>query len=119
MNRHRVHPLTQVLLGVSVLALLVSAAWGYEAIEVKDGGTISGEGKFTGNPPPPEKIATTKDQEVCGKTEKVNESLLVGPNKRIQNVVVSLTNIQKSKKKPQDRATLGQKDCSYSPQVLV
>ena len=119
MNRHRVHPLTQVLLGVSVQALLLSAAWGYEAIEVKDGGTISGEVKFTGNPPPPEKIATTKDQEVCGKTEKVNESLLVGPNKGIQNVVVSLTNIQKGKKMPEAGATLDQKDCRYAPHVVL
>src|SRR5947208_292406 len=119
MNRHRVHLLTQVLLGVSVQTRLLSAAWGYEAIEVKDGGTISGEVTFAGNPPPPEKIATTKDQDVCGKTEKVNESLLVGPNKGIQNVVVSLTNIQKGKKMPDTGATLDQKDCRYAPHVVL
>jgi len=119
MNRRRVSHLTQVLMGVSVQALLLSAAWGYEVIEVKDGGTISGEVKFAGNPPTPEKIATTKDQDVCGKTEKVNEALLVGPNKGIQNVVVSLTNVQKGKKMPETGATLDQKDCRYAPHVVL
>jgi len=97
----------------------VSVAWGYEVIDVKDGGTISGEVKFVGTPPLPEKIAVTKDQEVCGKTEKVNEALLVGPNKGIQNVVVSLSNIQKGKKLPETGATLDQKDCRYAPHVVV
>lgn len=96
-------------------ALLSSGAWAYEVIDVKDGGTISGEIKFSGTPPTPEKIATTKDQEVCGKTEKVNESLLVGANKGLQNVVVSISNIQKGKKMPDTGATLDQKDCRYAP----
>ena len=82
-----------VAVGIGFQAVLFSGAWAYDAIEVKDGGSISGEIKFSGTPPTPEKIAATKDQEVCGKTEKVNESLLVGANKGIQNVVVAITNI--------------------------
>src|SRR5438093_10552056 len=119
MTTPRVQPVPQILVGVTVQALLLSGAWGYEAVEVKDGRTISGEVTFAGNPPPPEKIATTKDQDVCGKTEKVNESLLVGPNKGIQNVVVSLTNVQKGKKMPEAGATLDQKDCRYAPHVVL
>src|SRR6266540_2006751 len=119
MNRRRLSQLTPVLIGVSIQVLLVSVAWGYEVIDVKDGGTISGEVKFVGTPPLSEKIAVTKDQEVCGKTEKVNEALLVGPNKGIQNVVVSLSNIQKGKKLPETGATLDQKDCRYAPHVVV
>src|SRR5439155_20280731 len=119
MKRHLWNQLTRVVLGVSFQALLLSGAWGYEAIDVKDGGTVSGEVKFAGNPPTPEKIAVTKDQDVCGKTEKVNESLLVGPNEGIQNVVVSLTNVQKGKKMPEAGATLDQKDCRYAPHVVL
>ena len=110
---------TQLAIGVGLQAVLLSGVWAYEAIEVKDGGTIAGEVRFSGNPPTPEKIATTKDQEVCGKTEKVNESILVGPNKGIQNVVVSITNIQKGKKMPETGAILDQKDCRYAPHVVL
>jgi len=119
MDRHILTQLTCVLVAVSFQAILVSEAWGYEAIEVKNGGTISGEVKFAGTPSTPEKISVTKDQEVCGKTEKVDESLLVGPNKGIQNVVVSITDIQKGKKMDETAATLDQKDCRYAPHVVL
>jgi hypothetical protein len=44
---------------------------------------------------------------------------LVGANKGIQNVVVSISNIQKGKKMPEAGATLDQKDCRYAPHVLL
>jgi len=118
MNRRIGTYFTRVALGVGFQVALLSSAWAYDVIDVKDGGSISGEVKFSGTPPTPEKIAATKDQEVCGKTEKVNETLLVGANKGIQNVVVSITNIQKGKKMP-DATTLDQKDCRYAPHVVL
>jgi plastocyanin len=112
--------LSRVAVGIGLqAALLSSSAWAYEVIDVKDGGVISGEIKFSGTPPTPEKLVPTKDQEVCGKTEKVNESLLVGANKGIQNVVVSISNIQKGKKMPETGGTLDQKDCRYAPHVVL
>lgn len=114
--------LTQVIctfVGVSLQTALVSGAWGYEAIEVKNGGTISGEVKFVGTPPTPEEITVTKDAAVCGKTKKEDESLIVGPNKGIQNVVVSITDIQKGKKMAETDTTLDQKDCRYTPHVVL
>ncbi|MBI3796758.1 MAG: hypothetical protein HY268_07300, partial [Deltaproteobacteria bacterium] len=121
MNQRIWHQLARVAVGVGLqtAVLASSGAWAYEGIEVKDGGTISGEVKFSGTPAAPEKIAATKDQDVCGKTEKVNESLLVGPNKGLQNVVVSISNIQKGKKMPEAGATLDQKDCRYAPHVVL
>ena len=115
MNRR----LMQTLVGTGLSLLMAATTWAYEAVEVTDGGTISGEVKFAGDPPKPEKIATTKDQEVCGKTEKVNEALLVGANKGIENVVVSIVHIQKGKKMAETGATLDQKDCRYAPHVLL
>jgi len=119
MNNWMWNQLTRVAIGVGLQAALLYGAWAYEAIDVKDGGTISGEVKFSGTPPTPEKLVPTKDQEVCGKTEKVNESLLVGANKGIQNVVVSISNIQKGKKMPETGGTLDQKDCRYAPHVVL
>lgn len=107
-----------VVVGVSMQVPFLSAAWGYEAIEVKDGGRISGVVKFIGEAPAPEKIEVTKDTEVCGKTEKINEALLVGSNKGIKNVVVSMTNIQKGKKMGEG-GILDQKECVYTPRVVL
>jgi plastocyanin len=120
MNQRMWSQLARVAVMVGLQTVFLSAdTWAYEAIDVKDGGTISGEVKFSGTPPTPEKLAPTKDQEVCGKTEKVNESLLVGANKGIQNVVVSIGNIQKGKKMPEAGGTLDQKDCRYTPHVVL
>jgi hypothetical protein len=94
-------------------------AWGYEEVEVRNGGIISGEVKFSGTPPAAEKITITKDQDVCGKSEKINEALLVGNNKGIQNVIVFITNVQKGKKMPEGGAKLDQKDCRYDPHVVL
>lgn len=109
----------QTLAATGLSVLVATMTWAYEAVEVTDGGIISGEVKFSGDLPKPEKIATTKDQEVCGKTEKVNETLLVGGNKGIENVVVSIVNIQKGKKMPETSVTLDQKDCRYAPHVVL
>jgi plastocyanin len=119
MNRSLLMPLTCALVGVSLQMVLGSRTWGYEAIAVKNGGTLSGEVTFAGSPPTPEKVTVTKDREVCGKTEKVEESLLVGPNKGLQNVVVSITGIQKGKPMEEAAVTLDQKDCRYTPHVVL
>ena len=119
MNRSLLMSLTCTLVGVSLQTVLMSRTWGYEAIEVKNGGTISGEVIFVGSPPTPEKVTVTKDQQACGKTEKVDESLLVGPNNGVQNVVVSITDIQKGKKMGETAVTLDQKDCRYAPHIVL
>ena len=103
--------------GSLVLAATVPA---YEGIDVTDGGTISGEVKFSGAPPAPEKLAVTKDNEVCGK-EKTSAALVVGANKGIQNVVVRVKDIQKGKKltPPASHPVFDQKGCEYAPHVLA
>ncbi len=46
--------LSRVAVGIGLqAALLSSSAWAYEVIDVKDGGAISGEVKFSGTPPTP------------------------------------------------------------------
>jgi hypothetical protein len=101
--------------------LTCSFALAYEAMEVTNGGTISGEVKFAGNPPPRGKLEVTKDQEVCGKTEKFSEELVVGENGGIQNAVVYLANIGKGKKLEVagQNPVLDQKGCQYLPHVLM
>jgi plastocyanin len=93
----------------------------YEAVAVSNGGAIVGAVKYAGDPPPPEKITVTKDEKVCGSEPKVSEALVVGPDKGIQNVVVSLTDIQKGKalQKPAQNPVLDQKNCEYHPHAQI
>lgn len=109
----------RVVVGVGLQLCTLAGAWGYEVVAVADGGTISGEVKFAGDPPTPAKVEVTKDQEVCGKTEKIDESLVVSANKGIKNVVVSISGMQKGKKLPDQGAVLDQKDCRYAPHVVL
>ncbi len=85
------------------------------------GGTLMGTVSFEGEPPAPQPIKITKDAKVCGKEPHYDESLLVGENKGLQNVVVSVLNAPKGG----DMSRLGsefavhQMGCVYTPHVLL
>jgi len=98
---------------------VVAQAPAYEGGEVKDGGMITGSIKFAGAPPARKEVPVTKDKEVCGKEKHLSWDLIVGPNKGIENAVVSLTDVKKGKKWATTKATLDQNSCVYKPHVLV
>lgn len=91
----------------------------YEGGEVKDGGTITGTVKFAGAPPARKEIQVTKDKEICGKETHLSWDLIVGPNKGIENAVVSLMDVKKGKKWTITKVTLDQNGCVYKPHVAV
>jgi carboxypeptidase family protein len=93
----------------------------YEATTVADGGTIVGEVKYAGDPPPPEKTEVTKDANICGSAPKVSHVLTVGANKGIQDVVAFLPDIPKGKalEKPAKPPVLDQKSCEYHPYAQI
>jgi hypothetical protein len=103
--------------GVCAVAVVWSEA--YEVIEVQEGGSLVGEVKFIGSPPVPETVEVSKDQEVCGKTKKINEAVLVGENHGLQNVVVSIVDITRGKAFAESNASLDQNDCRYAPHVVI
>jgi plastocyanin len=107
-----------LLLGIVMLPL---QGLSYEAMTVSDGGTIVGEVKYAGDPPPPEKIDVTKDANICGADPKVSPTLVVGANKGIKDVVASLPSIQKGKAlgKPDKPPVLDQKSCEYHPYAQI
>jgi plastocyanin len=107
-----------LLLGIVMLPL---QGLSYEAMTVSDGGTIVGEVKYAGDPPAPEKIDVTKDANICGADPKVSPTLVVGANKGIKDVVVSLPSIQKGKAlgKPDKPPVLDQKSCEYHPYAQI
>jgi hypothetical protein len=84
----------------------------------QDAGSLSGRISFAGDPPAKKKIDVTKDKEVCGKTELYDEALVVGPDKGVKNVVVTVVGAKGGKFASQ-KATLDQKGCLYTPRVVV
>ena len=107
-----------LVVAAAILTLPASGMAQYAAEDVKDGGTISGTVKFKGTAPAPKKLDVGKDKEVCAKTPKIDQSLVVN-NGNIANAVVTITDIKKGKKIELKKVTLDQSGCEYKPHVLA
>jgi plastocyanin len=110
--------ISSIVLSVALVALPVTGMAAYQAGDVKDGGSISGTVKFKGTAPAPKKLDVSKDKEVCAKTPKVDQSLVVN-NGNLVNAVITITDIQKGKKIEVKKITLDQNGCEYHPHVLA
>ena len=107
-----------IVLSAAIFALPATSMAQYKGGDVKDGGSISGTVKFKGTAPAPKKLEISKDKEVCGKTPKVDQSLVVN-NGNLANAVVTITDIKTGKKIDAKKVTLDQKGCEYQPHVLA
>jgi plastocyanin len=107
-----------IVFSAAIFALPASSMAQYKGGDVKDGGSISGTVKFKGTAPAPKKLEVSKDKEVCGKTPKVDQSLVVN-NGNLANAVVTITDIKSGKKMDAKKVTLDQKGCEYQPHVLA
>lgn len=97
--------------------------YGYEEIDVQDGGSLSGTVKFVGEKIPEVKmLPVDKDKEVCGAEPKHSEKFVINAeNKGIKYVVVSIEGIEKGKKAeaPAEGYNLFQKGCWFEPHVMA
>ncbi|MBI2876671.1 MAG: carboxypeptidase regulatory-like domain-containing protein [Candidatus Tectomicrobia bacterium] len=109
--------LTAALACCLVLGTAVYAR-AYEGGTVSDGGSISGEVKYAGNPPAPKKLTISKSQEVCGQ-EKTSPELIIGTNQGIKNAVVYIAQISQGKPMDGHEAVLEQRGCEYVPHLQV
>jgi len=95
-----------------------------QAAKATGWGTIKGRFVYDGTPPTPAAIAITKDPEVCGKHPLNNESLLVGSDHGIANVVVYARD-RKIEVHPdyaasaKDKVVLDNHECHFVPHVLA
>ena len=110
----------RTIVTAAVLGLaLTGVAGAYEGGAVTGGGSVSGQVKFAGAAPAPEKFEVTKDQEACGK-EKTKPDLIVGSGGGLANAVVV---VKASKGKalavPAEPVVFDQKGCEYKPHVLA
>jgi hypothetical protein len=113
-------------LSVSILAV-ASVAFGqseYKVISVVDGGTISGDVKWSGAVPRMATFPITKDPQICDpdstKTADL-ERLVIGPQGGVANTIVYLKSITSGKalELPEQRRHLDQKHCRYIPHILL
>lgn len=96
----------------------------YKAVNVSDGGTISGSVQWTGPIPHALEFPVTKDQSICDPDSKKAtdlERLIIGPKGGVANTVVYLKNIKSGKSfdLPEQRRHLDQKHCHYVPHILL
>lgn len=104
----------------SCIALSVTAIVVYAAPTAL-GQTATLKGKFIldGKAPAPEKIVPDRDKEVCGKHEILRESLVVGSDGGIQNVLIWALKLKAPAGEKLPPAVLNNKDCHFLPHVLT
>jgi hypothetical protein len=102
----------------TVVAILGLILGGIGVALAQEGGTLSGRITYAGSPPAKKMLDITKDKEVCGKVEHYDESLIVGSDKGLANVVVTVVGAKGGKFASQ-KVELDQKGCRYVPRVVV
>lgn len=107
-----------LVLTATLVAAPVSALAQYQGGDVKDGGSISGVVKFKGTAPAPKKLDVGKDKEVCDKSPKMDQSLVVKDG-NLANAVVTITDIKSGKKIDAKKVILDQNGCEYKPHVIA
>ena len=89
---------SRLMAAVVTVALAVAPAQAaYEAVEVPDGGTLTGVVRFVGVPPKPALLPVNKNREVCGE-QKPSEVLVVGPDGGVRGSVVLVEGVTRGKK---------------------
>ena len=104
---------------VGLVAMLAIVLVGMGGAEAADTGIITGKVVYASDPPPAKKIEITKNKEKCG-TEKVLEEIVVGPDRGLRWVVVSLEGAEWNAEAPEVQGIqLDQSGCRFVPHVLV
>ena len=93
---------------------------GYQGGAVSDGGAISGTISYGGEVDGPTEVEVDKDNEVCGDTIEVLPIVRDGAG-GLQDAVVRITDITSGKPLTElgTEFVLDQKNCVYSPSVLI
>ena len=94
----------------------------YKARSVANGGTITGMVKFEGEAPATKKLEITKNAEVCGLTDKYDESVVVGEGSALKNTIVYLMDISSGEGFAKDakvKYQIDQKGCQFNPHVRL
>jgi hypothetical protein len=99
------------------LGSLADRALAYEAVEVSDGGTITGRVVFTGPFPHLPPLVITKDQDVCGTAASPQMLLVSAADRGVKDTVIAVEGLTKGKVPAADRPSLDNRKCTLVPHV--
>ncbi len=106
---------------LAVLTVLFSfslTSFAYDTVEVKNGGSIEGVVEYAGPTVPKDPIVTlTSEKKYCGNTLPAEKYLIT--DRKIENVVVYITDIKAGKALPSQPLTLTNIKCAFVPHVAV
>lgn len=123
-RQRSIHRRTFPLLFLFAATTVLLAQSDYKVITVSNGGTVSGEVKWSGALPHDAAFPITKDAQVCDPDSKKTvdlERLIVGSQGGVANTIVYLKDISSGKAMdlPEQRRHLDQKRCRYVPHILL
>lgn len=96
-------------------------AYAYDEVALKGAGSIDGTVRFEGKAPEPQKIAITKDPQVCGDGVRVVGEVTADAKGNLKGAVVYLEKIASGKVWPKRKEgfLIEQKGCRFLPNSLV
>ncbi len=109
-------PLLSALLA---LLLTTGSTFAYQSETVANGGTISGTIRYNGPAPKPQQLEVSKDRDACAAKPLYDQSLVVGKDGGLANVVVTLPAIEKGQAIQPATVTFDQKGCEYTPHLAA
>ncbi len=111
----------KAIIFVAVLAVLFSfssASLAYEAMEVKNGGSIEGVVEYAGAMVPKDPtLKLSSETKYCGNSLPAEKYVI--KEKKIKNVVVYIEEIKAGKAIPSEPVTLTNLKCAFEPHVAV
>ena len=112
---------------VVVLSLAFAITLACASAGAAEWGNLSGRFIYDGKPPAPQKVNVDKDKEFCGKTNLVEETLVVGKDQGLGNVILYLYLKRKDKvaihpsyeKIAGNKVLLNNDKCRFEPHVSL
>ena len=101
-----------------LLFCLASTAFGYEAIPFENGGSIEGVVEYSGASVPKDPmVMLSSETKYCGESLPARKYLI--KNKKIENVIVYISDIKSGKAIPSEPVTVTNLKCEFLPHIAV
>lgn len=105
----------------SIVAAVAACVLFSASVSQAQWGTLKGKFVYNGKAPTPQKLDTSKEK-LCGDHNLTDESLVVGPDGGIKNVVIFVrtkgVKVNPELAKPPAQVELDNKNCRFEPHVL-
>jgi len=109
----------RVLSALLTTLLFAAPAFSYQNETVVNGGTISGTIRYSGPRAQAARLEISKDREACGARPLYDESVIVGKDGGLANVVVSLPDLNRGAPIKPTTVVFDQRGCAYAPHVAA